>query len=69
MHTAGIREHMEVIGADGVHVGVVDRVEPGDRIENSRKTTRLPKARTTTSSTTGSSASMSTCISTRSSAR
>jgi hypothetical protein len=22
-----IREHMEVIGADGVHVGVVDRVE------------------------------------------
>jgi hypothetical protein len=24
---AGIREHMEVIGADGVHVGIVDRVE------------------------------------------
>jgi len=23
----GIREHMEVIGADGVHVGIVDRVE------------------------------------------
>jgi hypothetical protein len=23
----GIREHMEVIGADGVHVGTVDRVE------------------------------------------
>lgn len=27
-----IREHMEVIGADGVHVGRVDRVE-GDRIK------------------------------------
>ena len=24
---SGIREHMEVIGADGVHVGTVDRVE------------------------------------------
>ena len=24
---AEIREHMEVIGADGVHVGTVDRVE------------------------------------------
>ena len=28
----GIREHMEVIGADGVHVGTVDRIE-GDRIK------------------------------------
>ncbi|AKM10240.1 DUF2171 domain-containing protein [Croceicoccus naphthovorans] len=28
----GIREHMEVIGADGVHVGTVDGVE-GDRIK------------------------------------
>ncbi|MDP9422176.1 MAG: DUF2171 domain-containing protein [Pseudomonadota bacterium] len=27
-----IREHMEVIGADGVHVGTVDRVD-GDRIK------------------------------------
>ena len=27
-----IREHMEVIGADGVHVGTVDSVE-GDRIK------------------------------------
>ena len=27
-----IREHMDVIGADGVHVGTVDRVE-GDRIK------------------------------------
>jgi hypothetical protein len=27
-----IREHMEVIGADGVHVGTVDGIE-GDRIK------------------------------------
>lgn len=26
---SGIREHMEVIGADGVHIGVVDKVENG----------------------------------------
>lgn len=32
----GIREHMEVIGADGVHVGTVDRVE-GDRIKLTRE--------------------------------
>ena len=25
--TSGIREHMEVIGADGVHLGTVDQVE------------------------------------------
>ena len=30
--TSNIREHMEVIGADGVHVGTVDGVE-GDRIK------------------------------------
>jgi hypothetical protein len=30
-----IREHMEVIGADGVHVGTVDKVE-GDRIKLTR---------------------------------
>lgn len=30
-----IREHMEVIGADGVHVGTVDRIE-GDRIKLAR---------------------------------
>jgi hypothetical protein len=30
-----IREHMEVIGADGVHVGTVDTVE-GDRIKLTR---------------------------------
>ena len=28
--TSKIREHMEVIGADGVHVGTVDGIE-GDR--------------------------------------
>ena len=33
---AKIREHMEVIGADGVHIGTVDRVE-GDRIKLTRK--------------------------------
>ena len=26
---SAIREHMEVIGADGVHLGTVDRVEGG----------------------------------------
>jgi len=31
-----VREHMEVIGADGVHVGTVDRVE-GDRIKLTKK--------------------------------
>ena len=29
---SNIAEHMEVIGADGVHVGTVDKVE-GDRIK------------------------------------
>jgi hypothetical protein len=27
-----IREHMEIVGADGVHLGTVDKVE-GDRIK------------------------------------
>jgi hypothetical protein len=31
-----IKEHMEVIGADGVHVGTVDKVE-GNRIKLTRK--------------------------------
>ena len=31
----GIKEHMEVIGADGVHLGTVDKVE-GDRIKLTR---------------------------------
>ncbi len=34
--TSGIREHMEVIGADGVHVGTVDHVD-GDRIKLTKK--------------------------------
>ena len=29
---ADIKEHMEVIGADGVHIGTVDRIE-GNRIK------------------------------------
>jgi hypothetical protein len=33
---SNIQEHMEVIGADGVHVGTVDRVE-GDRIKLTKK--------------------------------
>ena len=33
---SAIKEHMEVIGADGVHVGTVDRVE-GDRIKLTKK--------------------------------
>ena len=31
-----IKEHMEVIGADGVHVGTVDHLE-GDRIKLTKK--------------------------------
>ena len=34
--TSAIREHMEVIGADGVHVGTVDGVE-GGRIKLTKK--------------------------------
>ncbi len=34
--TSGIREHMEVIGADGVHIGTVDGVD-GDRIKLTKK--------------------------------
>jgi hypothetical protein len=33
---SGIKEHMEVIGADGVHVGTVDRIV-GARIKLTRK--------------------------------
>jgi hypothetical protein len=29
MSDTGVKEHMEVIGADGVHVGTVDRVVGG----------------------------------------
>jgi hypothetical protein len=31
-----VREHMEIIGADGVHVGTVDKIE-GDRIKMTKK--------------------------------
>ena len=34
--TSQIREHMEVIGSDGRHVGIVDHVE-GDQIKLARK--------------------------------
>ncbi|MGB3538938.1 MAG: DUF2171 domain-containing protein [Mesorhizobium sp.] len=34
--TSKIREHMEVIGADGVHIGTVDHIE-GGRIKLTRK--------------------------------
>ena len=33
---SNIREHMEVIGADGVHIGTVDKVE-GERIKLTKK--------------------------------
>jgi hypothetical protein len=32
IEASAIREHMEVIGADGVHIGTVDRLE-GNRIK------------------------------------
>lgn len=35
-NTTDVREHMEVIGADGVHIGTVDKVE-GQRIKLTRK--------------------------------
>ncbi len=31
-----IKEHMEIIGADGVHIGTVDRIE-GDRIKLTKR--------------------------------
>lgn len=31
-----IKEHMEVVGADGVHVGIVDHLD-GDRVKLARK--------------------------------
>ncbi|TKB03703.1 MAG: DUF2171 domain-containing protein, partial [Mesorhizobium sp.] len=35
-NAAKIRERMEVIGADGVHVGTVDKVD-GDRIKLTKR--------------------------------
>jgi hypothetical protein len=34
--TSRIKEHMEVVGADGAHVGTVDKIE-GDRIKLTKK--------------------------------
>lgn len=42
-----IEEGMEIIGADGVHVGTVDRLE-GDRIKLGKHTATAPTAATTT---------------------
>jgi len=36
-----IKQHMEVIGADGVHIGTVDRVENG-RIKLTKKDGGMP---------------------------
>jgi hypothetical protein len=36
MSDSRIKEHMEVIGADGVHIGTVDKVE-GNRIKLTKK--------------------------------
>ena len=36
MDTSRIREHMEVVGSDGQHVGTVDKVE-GENIKLTRK--------------------------------
>ena len=35
-YASQIREHMEVVGSDGQHVGTVDKVE-GDRIKLTKK--------------------------------
>jgi hypothetical protein len=34
--TSNIREHMEVIGADGIHIGTVDKID-GQRIKLTKK--------------------------------
>lgn len=36
-HNVSIREHMEVLGSDGQHVGTVDHLEGQDRIKLTRK--------------------------------
>jgi hypothetical protein len=36
VNAKSIREHMEVIGADGVHIGTIDKIE-GDRIKLTKK--------------------------------
>jgi hypothetical protein len=37
INTTQIREHMDVLGADGVHVGTVDRVEGAGKIKLTKK--------------------------------
>ena len=34
--TSALQEHMEVIGADGIHIGTVDRLE-GNRIKLTKR--------------------------------
>lgn len=36
-HTAGIREHMQVVGSDGGHVGTVDHLEGEREIKLTRR--------------------------------
>ncbi|HEX5385311.1 MAG TPA: DUF2171 domain-containing protein [Gemmatimonadales bacterium] len=36
VNASNIREHMEVVGSDGQHVGTVDHVEGNDRIKLTR---------------------------------
>ena len=37
MDTQKIKEHMEVLGSDGKHIGTVDHVEGSDKIKLTRK--------------------------------
>jgi hypothetical protein len=37
MNANSIREHMEVVGSDGAHVGTVDHLEGVDRIKLTRE--------------------------------
>jgi len=46
-----IKEHMEVIGADGVHVGTVDKVE-GGRIKLTKRIVEKVRTRAITISST-----------------
>jgi hypothetical protein len=32
-----VRAHMEVVGSDGKHIGIVDRLDGGDRIKLTKK--------------------------------
>ena len=46
-----IKEHMEVIGADGVHVGTVDKIE-GNRIKLTKRTAARDRTRDITTTST-----------------